>query len=428
MLKILKQELLFFPLMFVLMEGLRNLLVHFYPDTALFDRGSEVESFFFRVWQIVWITCASWLLLRVVFPSPYKAFKRWYHGFSLMEEIEQRNLSVKLFFAFFFGLVLLLSGRASNEQAMRTKLMDTLNSQLYVREATGKNDGVEVEKYLSFVGRQKGDAWCAAFASWNLNAIGVSTPPNPKSGWSPNFANKTYVVWSAALNKQHKAKKPQKGDCFTLYYSNLGRVGHVGFIVDETPDYFITIEGNTGLTGSREGSGVHKYKRAKSKVYAITNYITPYITKYEKPNINAVTTNSIGIVPNKANTINRNNFQNGQYNNIGLLPRFYFCSGFNSLNKGRQFERNSSISCRYNWKDTTNRNCERFAKVKLDSVSKGWSALCQLPLQGYRIKTINPRALHKTLFNSKQKQGICSTKNHFKNRSSKIYTQVAYMA
>jgi CHAP domain len=276
MFKILKQELIFIPIMFVLIEALRWALFHFYPETALFDKGSELESFVFSFWQVTWITSASLLLLRVVMPPAYYEFKKFYNTFS--DNINSQIYSIVFYLVLFFGLLFLVSGRASNnENYYRKKLVDTLNTQLHVRELTGHNDGIEIEKYLTFVNRFKGDSWCAAFVSWNLNAIGIPSPPNPKSGWSPNFSTIPYTVWSQALIKKHQAKKISPGDCFTLYYPSLGRVGHVGFIIAETNNYFITIEGNTGLTGSRDGSGVHKYKRSKSKVYRVTNYITPYL-------------------------------------------------------------------------------------------------------------------------------------------------------
>jgi len=309
MLKYFKQELLFLPIMLLVLEGFRIAVFHFYPDTAVFDRGSELETFLTRMWQMVWITCGVWVLLRVIFPDVHKAMRRFYTSFAYLPDDKQKDLALKIFFCLFFGLVLLMSGHAqvvtnyeikgiankvsvqsqesrTKSQDVRKKLIDTLESQLYVREATGNNDGVEVERYLKFVGLGKGYSWCAAFASWNLNAVGVFTPPNPKSAWAGNFALTKDIVWSPALEKSGKILKqsqndkqhshyhpPGLGDCFTLYYSNMGRIGHVGFIVGFSGDYFITIEGNSGSTGSRDGEGVHKYKRAKMKVYAVSSYI-----------------------------------------------------------------------------------------------------------------------------------------------------------
>lgn len=162
----------------------------------------------------------------------------------------------------------------SQEQQMRKDLIEVLESQLYVREATGNNDGTEVEKYLAEVGLGKGYPWCAAYTTWGFNVCGV---PNPQSAWSPDWARSKNTIWSLNLVKQHKAKNPKAGDVFTIYYNSLNRVGHVGYIVKEYNDkYFITIEGNTNIAGSRLGIGVFKKKRDKRKIYRITDYITPY--------------------------------------------------------------------------------------------------------------------------------------------------------
>lgn len=338
MLKILKQELLFIPIMFVVLEVFRFFLMVYYPETALFDKGSELENFLLAVWQMVWITSASLLLLRVVIPPAYRSFKQFYLNFDKQSEKDKESNSIIFYLVFFFGLIWLISGRAAtpnNELLIRKKLVDTLHKQLNVREATGHNDGVEVEKYLTFVNRYKGDSWCAAFTSWNLNAVGVTTPPNPKSGWSPNFATPKYTIWSQKLLRDHKAKPPKAGDCFTLYYSNLGRVGHVGFIVDETDNYFITIEGNTGLTGSRDGSGVHKYKRSKHKVYAVTNYITPYIQSNEKLTLSSFRPDAICFLPQKIDTVFGT--YHGRKDSITNSKGQYECSRYDSTGTSRQF-------------------------------------------------------------------------------------------
>jgi hypothetical protein len=282
MFKILRQELLFLPLMLLFVELFRGAVAHYYPETALSDRGSELETFLFRVWQMVWITSAAWVLLAVIFPPGFKNLRKFYNTFERYSDDQKEKMSLQAWAFFVLCMVLLLSGRAQTETKIRQKLTDTLTSQLYVRELTGNNDGVEVERYLGFVGMAKGNAWCAAFVSYNLNAVGVSKPINPISAWAPVFANPKYIVWSQSLLKANKAKKPKPGDCFTLYYPAQNRVGHVGFIIGESGLYFITTEGNTGLSGSREGSGVHRLKRAKSKVYAITDYITPYLKQHEK--------------------------------------------------------------------------------------------------------------------------------------------------
>lgn len=379
MLKILKQELLFIPIMLLIVELFRRMIMHFYPETALFDRGSELESFLFRVWQITWITSGSWILLRVIFPPAHAALVRFYHKFEDFTEEYKQEFGIKTFLTFFFALVLLLSGRGSTPEAkLRTRLLDTLNSQLHVRELTGQNDGIEVEKYLRFVGRQRGDAWCAAFASWNLYAIGITKPFNPVSAWAPSFANPKYTVWSQKMAKAHKAKRPQPGDCFTLFYPNLNRVGHVGFIVAEAGGYYITTEGNTGLSGSRDGSGVHRLKRSKCKVYAVNNYITPYINE---KNLHA------SVLRDSLLRLSKKAFANINIQHRADTGQFTRGEGFDldscrhAYDKSRQLKHKSNGNRGRQWHGELAGNYNRLAAIKGQSFNYKWETKSRLLMQ-----------------------------------------------
>jgi len=381
MFKTLKQELLFIPIMAILIEFARRAIIHFYPETALFDRGSELESFLLSVWQITWVTSACWLLMRVVMPDAYNGLKRFYLNFKYRPDKEQESFSLKLFLVFFFGLVLLLAGKSNNhETILRKNLVDSLTSQLHVREVTGKNDGVEVEKYLRFVGRYKGDAWCAAYVSYNLHSVGVTTAP--RTAWAPVYANSKYVIWSPSLLKQRKAQTPKPGDCFTVYHETAKRVGHVGFIVGQNDHYFITNEGNTGLSGTREGSGVHSLKRSKHKIYAITNYITPHLKTNEKAfNYTLRNTGSLSKqLSQKTDTITGKDFRSKGicYHSKGLdiLP------GYNLQSEGRQLTDTSNGNNGQKRRGKPTEYCDRFATLESFSINCKRKAGRKVPLQG----------------------------------------------
>lgn len=160
-------------------------------------------------------------------------------------------------------------------KTVREKLLDTLENQLYVRE-TSPNRGPMVDLYINTININKpssektplGSKWCGAFVGANLFWQNIT---NPKSAWSPDYAQKKDIIWTA---KGKNSITPLTGDVVTFYYSNLGRVGHVGFFIEEDKNgFFITIEGNTNGVGSREGDGVYKKKRDPAKTHAITRYI-----------------------------------------------------------------------------------------------------------------------------------------------------------
>lgn len=140
-------------------------------------------------------------------------------------------------------------------------------SQVGVREATGKNDGKDVEKYLHSVGLPKGNAWCAAFVKWCFDQAGVKTTI---TAWSPTAHNRANIVMSQGVER----KQPQPSDVFCIYFPNLKRIGHTGFIDKKFGhNSYQTVEGNTNNAGSREGDGVYVKIRPKSSIYSITRWI-----------------------------------------------------------------------------------------------------------------------------------------------------------
>lgn len=149
------------------------------------------------------------------------------------------------------------------------RVKEIYSQEVGVREATGNNDGERVEEYLRVVGLGKGYAWCAAFVSWVFIQAEV---PAPITAWSPSWfpASNTIYTRGSTTNKM-----PSTGDVFGLYYSNLKRIAHVGF-VDEwqsNTSHVITVEGNTNDASSREGDGVYRKRRLKSQIYKVSRFL-----------------------------------------------------------------------------------------------------------------------------------------------------------
>lgn len=144
-------------------------------------------------------------------------------------------------------------------------------SQVGVTEATGNNDGKDVEKYLKSVGLKKGYAWCAAFVKWCFDQAKIPTKIN---GAAASAHNRDNLVWF-----NHKfIKDPQAGDCFTLWYTKLNRIGHTGFFHSKiNSSVYDTYEGNTGEggaidVGTREGDGVYHKYRSFNATYSISRW------------------------------------------------------------------------------------------------------------------------------------------------------------
>lgn len=154
-----------------------------------------------------------------------------------------------------------LSCGTPSSPKLTDRVIAILATQVGVKEATGKNDGPEVEAYLKSVGLGKGYAWCQAFLYYGFDKAAKElklSNPMPKTAGVLDCWNKS---------KQYQVKKgerPQVGDVFTMDFGK-GQ-GHTGIITDVIGDYIHTIEGNTSAdptlpSEDREGQGVFRRRR-----------------------------------------------------------------------------------------------------------------------------------------------------------------------
>jgi hypothetical protein len=90
---------------------------------------------------------------------------------------------------------------------------------------------------------------------------------NGITAWSPT-AVATNVIYD---RNSRRNNEPRGGDIGSLYYGNLGRVGHV-FIIENWGDKVMTIEGNSNDNGSRNGTKVCRRVRLKKTIYKVSRY------------------------------------------------------------------------------------------------------------------------------------------------------------
>ena len=153
---------------------------------------------------------------------------------------------------------LVVSPPAGVRRSQLLPLLPIALGELGVREWSGKNDGPKVETYLAAAGLKKGQPWCAAFVSWVYQQAGYL---KPRTGWSPALFPASQLV---------KQRKP--GVVFGIYYQELKRIGHCGFVLSESNDWLLTLEGNTNGGGSREGDGVYRKRRHVKAVHAYADW------------------------------------------------------------------------------------------------------------------------------------------------------------
>lgn len=152
----------------------------------------------------------------------------------------------------------------------RAQYIDALKKYLGTRELTGNNDGEIVAFILKNCGFDMPQPWCGCFLNQGMLDIGQVPPKGP--GWSPSWMAPSRIVWKRDRDKN--SVYFEQGWVFGIYFRSLGRVGHVGAVVEDFGDgYFLTIEGNTNSAGSREGNGVFMRIRNKAEIYACANWI-----------------------------------------------------------------------------------------------------------------------------------------------------------
>jgi len=139
------------------------------------------------------------------------------------------------------------------------KILSIARSQIGVREATGHNDGGQVQQYLHYVGFKKGAPWCAAFVSWVFGRAGFDLP---RTAWSP-----------ALFPAKRLTKNIQAAAVFGIYFPDLKRIAHCGLVERKEGHWLRTIEGNTNLSGSREGDGVYRKLRHSRSIYAYADWL-----------------------------------------------------------------------------------------------------------------------------------------------------------
>jgi hypothetical protein len=145
----------------------------------------------------------------------------------------------------------------------------------------GENSGDKVEFYLSQCKPplSAGNPWCAAFvrAMMKTSATQLSTTYDtvfPRSGYTPDWANyaKQTGLWVPVASIKDESVIPRKGDIALFYFSQLGRIGHIGVVLDVQSKYMWTIEGNTSPEPEsdgvieRDGDGVYKKNRKWSEL------------------------------------------------------------------------------------------------------------------------------------------------------------------
>jgi hypothetical protein len=141
----------------------------------------------------------------------------------------------------------------------RAHLVSIAEKEIGVRELSGHNDGERVEAYLRVTGLRKGNPWCAAYVSWVYWQAGFTAPA---SAWSPDLFPASRVTTQFL-----------PGNVLGIYFPELKRIAHVGLIIKRDGDWVVSAEGNTNVSGSRNGDGVYLKRRHHRTIYQVADWV-----------------------------------------------------------------------------------------------------------------------------------------------------------
>jgi hypothetical protein len=134
-----------------------------------------------------------------------------------------------------------------------------------LEEPPHSNRGFRVDQYARAVGLKPADRlpWCVAFVYWCFQQAADRAGkknPLPKTAGVLKHWTAANKLASVRIVKGGKAvENPglvEPGFLFAMDFG--GGVGHLGFVENFTGTHLITVEGNTGPDGSREGVGVFR--------------------------------------------------------------------------------------------------------------------------------------------------------------------------
>lgn len=172
---------------------------------------------------------------------------------------------VLLLFCLLVGLT-----RAEEPQG-RERVLAVARGLVGTQEATGRNDGPQIEAILHAAGANKGDPYCAAFNFWCYQQAGFARLV-PRSAWSPDWVDRP--TWTL----RNGGRTPLPGDSWGIFFPRRGRVAHTGLVESWGRDVVVTIEANTspmaepGSGKDRDGDGIWRKRRLTRQIHSVRSW------------------------------------------------------------------------------------------------------------------------------------------------------------
>ena len=165
---------------------------------------------------------------------------------------------------------------APPEQSVGDCMVEFARTQVGVTEATGNNDGPEVDAYLASVGLGSGYKWCGAFPHYCYRQCGLVLSPRAQFASAAYWHPKDRRVWERALWTPGQEFVPagKPGYQVGFYFKELKRIAHTEVFDHEDEDWIYTVGGNTSDDAgvNRDGGAVHARKRMRRLCTCISRW------------------------------------------------------------------------------------------------------------------------------------------------------------
>lgn len=154
----------------------------------------------------------------------------------------------------------------------RKTFVDIALKYVGVHEATGHNDGAQIEEFQRAVdGKTQGESWCMAFVQHCLKQVNEPTDLYK--------SEHCMTVWNKSPHEL-RVDKPYAG-CIVIWNKTGSQSGHTGIVQTIVePDHMITIEGNTsdGTGINADGDGVYIRKRSLTgtDAFKVVGFLDPF--------------------------------------------------------------------------------------------------------------------------------------------------------
>lgn len=163
---------------------------------------------------------------------------------------------------------------------MKSRLVEVAQSFVGTKEATGNNDGPQVEAFQKAVdGKAQGEPWCMAFVQFCVQQVDRESAIE----WDRDYLADTescLIAWNKSPDEA-RSFAPGPGKIVIWAKDDGSGKGHTGIVTSVNDDGTLnTVEGNTssGTGDPRDGDGVYARRRDPVKMgsLVVLGYLDPW--------------------------------------------------------------------------------------------------------------------------------------------------------